>query len=546
MDEGGRSMGSFVGSPSSYSLEMHGLTNLNAVYWTLPSPALVERILQRREGVLAHLGAVVVRTGHHTGRSPNDKFVVKGGEHDDKIWWGKVNQPLPRGKFERLLARMTAYFQGRDVFVQDTAAGTHPDYTLPIRIITEYAWHSLFARNLFLRLPPSLLAGHTPQFTVLDAPRFHAIPEEDGTNSEAFIIIDFDRRLGLIGGTSYAGEIKKTIFTVMNYLLPQRNVLSMHCSANIGEEGDVALFFGLSGTGKTTLSSDPSRRLIGDDEHGWADDGVFNLEGGCYAKTIRLSQEDEPIIWDATRRFGTVLENVSVDPMSRRVDFDDDRLTENTRAAYSISALQDSLIEGRSGHPRNVFFLTADAFGVLPPLARLSPDQAMYYFLSGYTAKVAGTEKGLGSEPQATFSACFGAPFLPLAPSAYARLLGDKLQEHHVQVWLLNTGWSGGPYAVGERIRLSITRAMVRSVLDGSLEGVPTRLDPVFNLTVPTRCPGVPDELLDPRRTWSDTAAYDVQTQQLAEQFAANFAAYAGDVPAGVRQAGPKVAASAA
>jgi len=543
MEDGGRPMGNVFGSPSTYSLDEHGLTNLNVVYWTLPSPALVERILQRREGVLAHLGAVVVRTGHHTGRSPNDKFVVKGGEHDDKIWWGEVNQPLPRDSFERLLARMTAYFQGRDVFVQDTAAGTHPDYTLPIRIMTEYAWHSLFARNLFLRLPASVLAEHIPQFTVLDAPRFHAIPEEDGTNSEAFIIIDFDRRLALIGGTSYAGEIKKTIFTVMNYLLPQRNVLSMHCSANIGREGDVALFFGLSGTGKTTLSSDSSRRLIGDDEHGWADDGVFNLEGGCYAKTIRLSREDEPIIWDATRQFGTVLENVSVDSMTRRVNYDDDSLTENTRAAYPLGALKDSVTEGRAGHPRNVFFLTADAFSVLPPLARLSPDQAMYYFLSGYTAKVAGTEKGLGTKPQVTFSACFGAPFLPLAPSVYARMLGEKIRDHNVQVWLLNTGWSGGPYGVGERIRLPLTRAMVGSVLDGSLEAVPTRLDPVFNLTIPTRCPGVPEHLLDPRRTWSDSAAYDAQAHQLAERFAANFAVYANEVPSSVRQAGPKATA---
>ncbi len=544
MEDGGRSVGSVLGYPSAYPLEEHGLTNLNVVYWTLPSPALVERILQRREGVMAHLGAVVVRTGHHTGRSPNDKFIVNGGEYDDKIWWGRINHPLPRDKFERLLARMTAYFQGRDVFVQDTAAGMHPDYTLPIRIVSEYAWHSLFARNLFVRLPPSALAEHTPQFTVLDAPRFHAIPEEDGTRSEACIIIDFDRRLALIGGTSYAGEIKKTIFTVMNYLLPQRDVLSMHCSANVGKDGDVALFFGLSGTGKTTLSSDRSRRLIGDDEHGWADDGIFNLEGGCYAKTIRLSREDEPIIWEATRRFGTVLENVSVDAMTRRVDYDNDSLTENTRAAYPIGAVEDSVPEGRAGHPRNIFLLTADAFGVLPPVCRLTPEQGMYYFLSGYTAKVAGTEKGLGSEPQATFSACFSAPFLPLAPSVYARLLGDKIRDHHVRVWLLNTGWSGGPYGVGKRIRLPFTRAMVASALDGSLDSVPTRLDPVFNLTVPTRCPGVPDEILDPRRTWSDAAAYDAQARRLAERFAENFEGYAREVPPGVNQAGPKAAMS--
>jgi phosphoenolpyruvate carboxykinase (ATP) len=545
MEDGGRSVGSVLGSPSGYSLEEHGLTNLNVVYWTLPSAALVERILQRREGVMAHMGAVVVRTGHHTGRSPDDKFIVSGGDYDDKIWWGKINQPLPRDKFDRLLARMTAYFQGRDVFVQDTAAGMHPDYALPIRIVSEYAWHSLFARNLFIRLPPPTLANHTPRFTVLDAPRFHAIPEEDGTRSEAGIIIDFDRSLALICGTSYAGEIKKTIFTVMNYLLPQRQVLSMHCSANVGKDGDVALFFGLSGTGKTTLSSDLTRRLIGDDEHGWADDGVFNIEGGCYAKTIRLSPEDEPIIWEATRRFGTVLENVSVDSMTRRVDFDNNSLTENTRAAYPIGAVEGSILEGRSGHPRNVIFLTADAFGVLPPLSRLTPDQAMYYFLSGYTAKVAGTEKGLGSEPKATFSACFAAPFLPLAPSVYARLLGEKIREHDVRVWLLNTGWIGGPYGVGERIRLPFTRAMVASALDGSLDDVPTRLDPVFNLTVPTRCPGVAEELLDPRRTWSDAAAYDAQARRLAESFAENFKDHESEVPPQVRRAGPNAATPA-
>ena len=546
MEEAVRPMGSAIGNPSKFSLEQHGLTNLNIVHWTLPSPGLVERIIQRREGMLAHLGPVVVRTGHHTGRSPNDKFVVKSGEHDDKIWWGKINQPLARDRFDRLLARMTAYFQGRDVFVQDTIAGSHPTYKMPIRIVSEYAWHSLFARNLFIRLPPSELADHIPEFTVLDAPRFHAIPEEDGTKSEAFIIVDFERRLALIGGTSYAGEIKKTIFTVMNYYLPQRHVLSMHCSANLGERGDVALFFGLSGTGKTTLSSDPSRRLIGDDEHGWADDGVFNIEGGCYAKTIRLSEEQEPIIWDATRRFGTVLENVSVDSITRRVDFNDDSLTENTRAAYPIGALPDSVPDGRAGHPRVIFFLTADAFGVLPPLSRLTSDQAMYYFLSGYTSKVAGTEKGLGPEPQVTFSACFGAPFLPLAPSVYARLLGEKISDHDVQVWLLNTGWTGGPFGVGKRFSLPYTRAMVQAVLDGGLEGVPMRLDPVFQVTVPTHCPGVPDELLDPRRTWSNGAAYDEQAARLVDRFAANFATYAEEASDAVRAAGPKVAASTA
>ncbi len=532
-------MANVMGTPSNYGLDNHGLTNLNMVYWTLPSPALVERIVTRREGVLAHLGAVVVRTGHHTGRSPHDKFIVREPEHEAHIWWGEVNRPIEQANFDRLHLRMTAYLQGRDVFVQDTTAAAHPDFRLPIRVVTEYAWHSLFARNLFIRLPAESLAEHVPQFTILHAPRFHAIPDLDGTNSEAFVLVNFARRLILIGGTSYAGEIKKAIFTVLNYLLPRQGVLTMHCSANVSDDGDVALFFGLSGTGKTTLSSDPERWLVGDDEHGWGDDGVFNLEGGCYAKTIRLRAEHEPMIWEATRRFGTVLENVSIDSITRRVNFDDGSLTENTRAAYPIGFVPNSVPEGRAGHPDNVFFLTADAFGVLPPLARLSPEQAMYYFLSGYTSKLAGTERGLGKEPQATFSACFGAPFLPLPPATYARLLGEKIARHQVKVWLVNTGWTGGAYGQGERISLPYTRAMVRAALAGDLDDVPLRTDPYFGLQIPERCPGVPDEVLDPRQTWADKEAYDRQARMLADLFRENFATYEGEVTPEVRAAGP-------
>lgn len=532
-------MANVMGTPSNFDLEHHGLTNLDMVYWTLPSPMLVERIVQRREGVLAHLGPITVRTGHHTGRSPNDKFIVQRPQIDNEIWWGKVNRPMSPENFERMQLRMRAYFQGREVFVQDAVVGAHPQYRMPIRIVTEYAWHSLFARNLFLRLSADQLPGHVPEFTILDAPRFHAIPDEDGTNSEVFIVLDFEKRVILIGGSSYAGEIKKAIFTVMNYLLPRRGVLSMHCSANVGIRGDVALFFGLSGTGKTTLSSDPDRRLIGDDEHGWGDDGVFNFEGGCYAKTINLQADLEPIIWEATRRFGTVLENVGLDVHTRRLNFDDASLTENTRAAYPMGFIANHVQEGRAGHPSTIFFLTADATGTMPPLARLSPEQAMYYFVSGYTSKLAGTEKGLGSEPQATFSACFGAPFLPLPPAAYARLLGEKLARHKADVWLVNTGWTGGPFGVGHRILLPHTRAMIRAVLTGALRDVPCREDASFGLCVPEHCPEVPDEVLEPRRTWSDGAAYDARATALARQFVENFTAFRNDVAPEVAAAGP-------
>jgi phosphoenolpyruvate carboxykinase (ATP) len=536
-------MSNAIGNTSKYGLDKQGLRNLNTEYWTLTTPALIERIVSRREGSLAQEGVVAVRTGIYTGRAPNDKFIVKDSETADKVWWGKSNRPFDPEDFDRIHASMIAYFQGRDIFVQDAIAGAHPEYSLPIRIITEQAWHSLFARNLFIRRRNDELEDHVPEFTVLQAPGFRADPERDNTNSDIFILLNYAKRLVLIGGTSYAGEIKKSIFTVLNYLLPQRGVLPMHCSANLGRDGNVALFFGLSGTGKTTLSSDPDRPLIGDDEHGWGDDGVFNFEGGCYAKTIRLSEELEPLIWQATRNFGTILENVSVDPSTRWVDFDDDSYTENTRAAYPICFLPNSIDTGRGGHPTNIFFLTADAFGVLPPISRLSPEQAMYHFLSGYTAKLAGTERGLGKEPQITFSACFGAPFLPLPPSTYAALLGEKIQKHAVKVWLVNTGWTGGPFGIGKRMALPHTRAMIHAALSGELDDIPTYSDPHFGLSIPQSCPSVPDEVLNPRNTWQDQQAYDEQARKLKLRFEENFAQFEKDVSAQVLEAGgPRVA----
>ncbi len=530
-----------MGVPSQYDLDNHGLRNLNMVYWTLPTPALVERVVSRREGVLAHEGATVVRTGNYTGRAPNDKFIVRNGEAAADVWWGKVNRPMPAEKFEQLYLRMTAYFQGRDIFVQDTTAAAHPKYQLPIRVVTENAWHSLFARNMFIRRQPDELPAHVPEFTVLQAPGFRAIPEIDGTNSDIFVILNLQKRMILIGGTSYAGEIKKSIFTVLNYQLPRHGVLPMHCSANVGESGDVALFFGLSGTGKTTLSSDTERRLVGDDEHGWGDDGVFNFEGGCYAKVIRLRENLEPIIWQATRHFGTVLENVNIDTESRRINFDDSSFTENTRAAYPIGFLPNIVPEGRAAHPENIFFLTADAFGVLPPIAKLTPEQAMYYFLSGYTSKLAGTERGLGKEPQATFSSGFGAPFLPLHPKVYADLLGEKINKHNVNVWLVNTGWTGGPYGVGERMELPLTRSLVSAALSGDLSDVPMRTDPNFGLYVPEHCPDVPDDVLNPRQTWADKETYDQQTRKLIGLFEENFAQFVGQISSEVTDSGPSL-----
>lgn len=518
-------MQTFGKSYSSYGLEQSGLENINQAYWNLSTPLLYEEAIQRREGRLAHLGPLVVRTGQHTGRSPNDKFVVKEPSSQDKVWWGKVNQPISTESFDLLHKRLMAYLQGKDLFVQDCFAGADARYRLPVRVITETAWHSLFARNMLIQANPEELISHVPQFTIIDAPNFHAIPEIDGTRSEVFIALSFARRMVLIGGTQYAGEIKKSVFTLLNYLLPQQGVLSMHCSANIGPSGDTAIFFGLSGTGKTTLSADPGRQLIGDDEHGWSDDGVFNFEGGCYAKVIRLSRQAEPEIYETTRRFGTLLENVNMESVTGRLDLDDDSLTENTRAAYPLTHIPNARKDGMGGHPRNIIMLTADAFGVLPPIARLSPEQAMYHFLSGYTAKIAGTEKGV-KEPSATFSTCFGAPFMVLSPTVYANLLGEKINKHGAKVWLINTGWSGGPYGVGARMSIAHTRAMVHAALEGKLDSVALREDPVFRVSVPEQCPDVPSEVLDPRNTWADKAAYDAQAHKLAGMFVDNFKTY--------------------
>ena len=524
---------------SRFGLENHGIANVGTVYWNLSTARLYEEAIRRREGRLAHLGPLVVRTGQYTGRAPNDKFIVKEPGSEAKVWWGKVNRPMEPAKFEALRRRMLAYLQGRDLFVQDCYAGADPQYRLPIRIVTETAWHNLFARDMFIQAKEGELPEFVPQFTVINAPNFHAIPEVDGTRSEVFVALNFEQKLVLIGGTQYAGEIKKSIFTVLNYLLPQQRVLSMHCSANIGPEGNSAVFFGLSGTGKTTLSADPKRTLIGDDEHGWSERGLFNFEGGCYAKVINLSPTAEPEIYATTRRFGTILENVGFDSVTGDLDLNDASLTENTRAAYPISHIANAKRDGLGGHPTNIIMLTADAFGVLPPIARLNPAQAMYHFLSGYTAKVAGTEKGV-TEPSATFSTCFGAPFMVLSPSVYANLLGDLIAEHKVNVWLVNTGWSGGPYGVGRRMPIAYTRSLVSAALEGQLDGVATVDDPNFGVAVPVACPGVPAEVLNTRNTWADKAAYDAQAAKLAGMFAENFKAFADQVTPEVRAAGPR------
>ena len=528
-------------SRSQHGLEAHGISNANTVWWNLSTPALYEQAVQRREGLVAHLGPLVVSTGQYTGRSPKDKYMVEEPTSKGEIWW-EENVAMSEERFARLRARLTAYLQGKDLFVQDCYAGADPRYRLPIRVITEDAWHNLFARNMFIQEDdPEVLAKHVPEFTVINAPGFHAVPDEDGTRSEAFVVLNFGSKEIIIGGTQYAGEIKKSVFTVMNYLLPPKGVLSLHCSANYGEtKDDVALFFGLSGTGKTTLSADPERMLIGDDEHGWGDDGVFNFEGGCYAKVIRLSKEAEPEIYATTRRFGTILENVVIDPAARRLDLDSAAMTENTRASYPVTHIPNAARDGIGGHPKAVIMLTADAFGVLPPIARLTREQAMYHFLLGYTAKVAGTERGI-KEPQATFSACFGAPFMALRPTVYADLLGEKVEKHGVPVWLVNTGWTGGAYGTGKRMALPATRAMIRAALNGELAKVETREDPVFGFQVPTSCPGVSPELLDPRGTWSDRDAYDVQAKKLAAMFDESFQQFSGLVSDEVRAAGPRV-----
>ena len=518
-----------------------GIRNPAAVHHNLSTPALFEEVIRRGEGRAARGGSLVVRTGEYTGRSPGDKCVVEEPSSREHLWWGEVNRAYGEGLFAGLKERVLAHLQGKELFVQDLYAAADPRYRVPVRVISERAWHSLFARALFRHdWAPGEAEAFRPGFTVISAPGFHAVPERDGTRSEAVVAIHFGERLVVIGATSYAGEIKKAMFTVMNYLLPRQGVLSMHCSANRGPDGDTAIFFGLSGTGKTTLSSEPGRALIGDDEHAWSDTGIFNIEGGCYAKVIRLSPQAEPEIFRTTHSFGTVLENVVMDERTRALDLDDASITENTRAAYPIRQLTNVVPEGVGGHPRAAVMLTADAFGVLPPIARLSPAQAMYHFISGYTAKVAGTERGI-VEPQATFSTCFGAPFLPLHPTVYARMLGEKLQRHRASTWLVNTGWTGGPYGVGSRISIGYSRAVIRAALSGSLDGVEYDTDPAFGFRVPRSCPEVPAEVLDPRRTWQGGAAYDAAAAGLAGRFAANFRQFAGEAPAQVAAAGPRV-----
>jgi phosphoenolpyruvate carboxykinase (ATP) len=515
-----------------------GLSPTGTVQKNLGPAALYELAVARGEGQIVAGGAFNAITKPHTGRSPNDKFVVREPETESDLWWGKVNQPFEEERFDQLHRDVVQYLKKQELLVQDLFAGAHPEHRIAVRFVTPSAWHAMFVHNMFVRPSPADLVGFAPGFTVLHAPEMQADPARHGTRTGTFIAVHFGRRLVLIGGTRYAGEMKKSIFTVLNYVYPKRGILSMHCSANVGSRGDTAVFFGLSGTGKTTLSADPTRGLIGDDEHGWADDGVFNFEGGCYAKVIRLSQEGEPEIWAATRMFGTILENVVLDPVTREPDLDDDSHTENTRASYPLHFIPNHVTAGRAGHPRHVVFLTADAFGVLPPIARLTPAQAMYHFLSGYTAKVAGTERGV-KEPQATFSTCFGAPFLPLRPAVYARMLGERLERHRVQCWLVNTGWTGGPFGEGSRMKLAHTRAMVRAALDGSLERVATRPHPVFGVAVPTAVPEVPTGVLDPRGTWSDGSRYDQQAKKLAAMFRDNFAQFADQVSDDVRRAGP-------
>ncbi len=529
---------------ADFGLANHGLTNVGQIYWNLPTEALYEEASFRDEGRIVLGGPFVVDTRPHTARSANDKFVVREASTEGNIWWGEYNRPMSEDKFEELFARLQGFLQGRDLFVQDVYAGADEAYRLPVRIISEYAWHSMFVRNMFIT-PQSKdeYQRFVPEFTLFAVPSFKSFPQIDGTRSETFIAINFAQKLGIIGNSAYAGEIKKTVFTVLNYLLPLDGVMSMHCSANVNPDdpNDVALFFGLSGTGKTTLSADPSRRLIGDDEHGWSDAGVFNYEDGCYAKVIQLSPTAEPEIYAATHRFGTILENVVFDPISRLSDLDSDELTENTRASYPLSFINNAVPEKKAGHPRNVILLTCDASGVMPPIARLSTEQTMYQFISGYTSKVGGTEVGLGAEPEITFSACFGAPFMVHHPAYYADLLKRKIERYGVTCWLVNTGWVGGPYGIGKRISIRYTRAMLRAALSGALNGIEFKTDPVFGFEVPKTCPDVPAEVLDPSSSWPDKDEYWKKYRQLAARFVDNIKKFKDATPPEVMAAGPKI-----
>ncbi|HLJ83101.1 MAG TPA: phosphoenolpyruvate carboxykinase (ATP) [Candidatus Eremiobacteraceae bacterium] len=524
----------------SFGLESFGFGPVRRVWSNLNAPQLYEEAIRRREGLAAIAGPLVVRTGKHTGRSPQDKFFVDEPSSREQIDWGKTNKPFDAARFTALLGRVDEYLRDREVFVLDAFAGADPSFRLPIRVVTERAWHNLFAHHLFIPTKPAEREAFRPEFAVVDACDFLAVPDRDGTRSETFIICDFSRKLVLIGGTTYGGEIKKSIFTVMNYLLPLRGAMPMHCSANVGKAGDTAIFFGLSGTGKTTLSADPERALIGDDEHGWTDQGIFNFEGGCYAKAINLSATLEPQIYPTTRTFASVLENVVMDEQTRELDLDDASLTENTRVAYPLTSVTNTVPSGRGGHPQNLVMLTCDAFGVLPPIARMTPAQAMYHFLSGYTAKVAGTEKGV-TEPQTTFSHCFGAPFMVHHPVVYAKQLGELIAKHKVRCWLVNTGWSGGAYGTGKRMKLPFTRAMVAAALSGALDQATFVPDPIFKVEVPTAVPGVPSDVLNARGTWPDAAAYDAKAHELAAKFAENFKRFDDAATPEIKAAAPVV-----
>ena len=529
---------------ADFNLSNHGVGNLRLAYWNLPMESLYEEAVFRGEGVTAVGGPFIAHTGKHTGRSANDKFTVRHADSENHIWWGTYNRPFDGEKFDGLYTRLLGYMQSKDVFVQDVYVGADEKYRMPIRFVTEYAWHSMFIRNMFI--PPQTAEEYkrfVPEFTVIGAPGFKSNPAVDGTPSETFIVLNYERKLAIIGNTAYAGEMKKSIFTLMNYLLPLQGVMSMHCSANVDpkDPNDVALFFGLSGTGKTTLSADPTRSLIGDDEHGWSDDGVFNYEGGCYAKVIGLSEAAEPQIFATTKMFGTILENVPFDPVTRNIDLADDSLTENTRASYPLDFIANAVPEKKAGHPKNIIFLTCDASGVMPPIARLSTSQALYQFISGYTAKLAGTEAGLGKEPAITFSACFGGPFMVHHPSKYAELLRHKIERYDVKCWLVNTGWVGGPYGVGKRISIRHTRALLNAALTDKLQDVEYYRDPVFGFDVPKTCPDVPENVLEPWSSWPSREEYDKRYRDLAQRFKDNFAKFADGTTQDVLDAGPKV-----
>jgi phosphoenolpyruvate carboxykinase (ATP) len=529
-----------AGIQGKVGLEAQGLDPKGDVHWNLVAPVLIQNAIRRNEGQLADMGPFCAVTTPHTGRSPNDKFLVKESSSSSDVDWGKVNQPMSESQFDTLLADVRDYLNQRDeLFIQDLYCGADPKYRLSVRYVSPSAWHMSFVRNMFIRPEATELPTFDPNFTVLHAPEFEADIAKHGTRTSTFIVLNLARRMILIGGTRYAGELKKAMFTVMNYYMPKQGVLSMHCSANIGKDGDTALFFGLSGTGKTTLSADPKRSLIGDDEHGWSPEGVFNYEGGCYAKVINLSPEGEPDIYRTTQMFGTILENVVLDELTRKVKFEDQSITENTRASYPLHYIPNFVKSGRGGHPKNIVFLTADAFGVLPPIAKLTREQAMYYFLSGYTAKVAGTERGV-KEPQATFSSCFGAVFLVWHPTKYAEMLGKLIDEHAADVWLVNTGWTGGAFGVGKRMKLVHTRRMVHALLRGDLHSTALDTDPVFGLHIPKEIADVPSEILNPRNTWSDKAAYDTQAKKLAGMFRDNFSKFEKFIPDAVKAAGPK------